>query len=304
MPSVLSFNDTAGESIPPDTAHAVSASLPTWESNVAYEEGESWILDKMQCGYPRFFVHKSIDRLASDIVKKYGHPNEKAMLFPSSATAQRCVDFMQKMSADEVRILRFAPNPHKADHNVRKLQPRLCAVLYPEQHAPIAKQVWQHAGEGVSSRRGEFCRMALLDGTMVEESTGDGLPRVRKGPKRYQRQVSVDEGHTKDHHTEPKEFTEGRDSSAFVEERFGRNLDVTLAAKAKLAIRRRIAGYLTNDMDLHEVPTVSEEVEQLRDVDGFSVDDVYLFPTGMNSIFQAHRTMLLAREPRKSISYG
>ena len=33
---------------------AVSVSLPTWQSNVAYEEGEKWVVEKMQCGYPRY----------------------------------------------------------------------------------------------------------------------------------------------------------------------------------------------------------------------------------------------------------
>ena len=59
-----------GQSIPPDTPYvsieihkhidhrltwiqAVSVSLPTWEANVGYEEGEEWVLSKMRSGYPR-----------------------------------------------------------------------------------------------------------------------------------------------------------------------------------------------------------------------------------------------------------
>jgi cystathionine gamma-synthase len=42
-----------GESIPPDTAHAVSVSLPTWKANVGYEEGEDWVVKRMTTGYPR-----------------------------------------------------------------------------------------------------------------------------------------------------------------------------------------------------------------------------------------------------------
>jgi cystathionine gamma-synthase len=34
----------------------VSVSLPTWKANVGYEEGESWVVDKMQTGYPRWVV--------------------------------------------------------------------------------------------------------------------------------------------------------------------------------------------------------------------------------------------------------
>jgi cystathionine gamma-synthase len=43
-----------GETIPANTPHAVSVTLPTWNSNVAYEEGEHWVHSKMRSGYPRF----------------------------------------------------------------------------------------------------------------------------------------------------------------------------------------------------------------------------------------------------------
>lgn len=61
-----------GQSIPADTPHvsatpcldfsqyhadhpsqAVSVSLPTWSTNVGYEEGQDWVVKKMICGYPR-----------------------------------------------------------------------------------------------------------------------------------------------------------------------------------------------------------------------------------------------------------
>jgi len=42
-----------GETIPSNTPHAVSVTLPTWDSNVAYEEGAHWVHSKMRSGYPR-----------------------------------------------------------------------------------------------------------------------------------------------------------------------------------------------------------------------------------------------------------
>ncbi|KAL8705542.1 MAG: hypothetical protein Q9201_001359 [Fulgogasparrea decipioides] len=44
------------------------------------------------------------------------------------------------------------------------------------------------------------------------------------------------------------------EGAQFVEERYGRNLDLSLAGKAKLAIRRRIAGALMVDVDLDQPP--------------------------------------------------
>lgn len=52
-----------GSSVPPMTAHAVSVSLPTWEDNVGYEEGDKRVVEKMETGYPRFFVHRSIQKV-------------------------------------------------------------------------------------------------------------------------------------------------------------------------------------------------------------------------------------------------
>ena len=90
----------------------------------------------------------------------------------------------------------------------------------------------------------------------------------------------------------------------FLEERFGRNLETSLAASAKLAIRRRIAGSLTANVDLNEALDATDKTETVRNVQGFSEDDVYLYPTGMSSIFNVHQTMLKTRGWFKSISYG
>lgn len=54
-----------GTSIPPNTPHAVSVSLPKWIDNVDYEEGKDRVVKAMVCGYPRFFIHKDIQKVSS-----------------------------------------------------------------------------------------------------------------------------------------------------------------------------------------------------------------------------------------------
>ncbi|KAI0683739.1 hypothetical protein C8T65DRAFT_702524 [Cerioporus squamosus] len=56
--------DTLGSPVPPFTAHAISVSLPTWRDNMDYEEGAKQISDVMVSGYPRFFLHLSIQKLS------------------------------------------------------------------------------------------------------------------------------------------------------------------------------------------------------------------------------------------------
>lgn len=53
----------------PNIPHAVSVTLPTWEATVGYEEGEDWVVSKMNSGYPRFFIHSSIQKLCSNLEK-------------------------------------------------------------------------------------------------------------------------------------------------------------------------------------------------------------------------------------------
>ena len=61
------LTETLGQPVPPCTAHAISVSLPTWRDNVGYEEGERRVIDAMVTGYPRFFIHKSIQKVSTSL---------------------------------------------------------------------------------------------------------------------------------------------------------------------------------------------------------------------------------------------
>lgn len=289
---------------------AVSVSLPTWKSNVGYEEGEQWVLDKMKCGYPRFFIHPSIERLATAIVRQHGNPEtDKALLLHSPRCGSRCIQFFTRQNPNvdpsTLRQLDFGPKNTVGASN--RVQPQLSAVLYPRELWPTAKAFWQHTGEGVSSRRAEFCQHAFDEGSLICGSGESSPPRLTKGPRRYQR-VSVDMKPPTPTNTEPNTTQDGGipDSVQFVEERFGRNLDVTFTSQAKLAVRKRIAGSLTSDADLPDSLDHSEDLQRTRsrDVPGFSVDDVYLYSGGMNAIFHAHEALKASVREAKSVMYG
>ncbi|KAJ5555497.1 Pyridoxal phosphate-dependent transferase major region subdomain 2 [Penicillium sp. DV-2018c] len=296
-----------GGPVPPNTDHAVSVSLPTWRANVGYEEGEDWVVKKMQCGYPRFFIHPIIQKLAQEVVRRVGDPNlESATLFPSIKSARICHSFLiGKIPADQAykaRIVNFIPAPN-TEAGSRITSPLSC-VVFPKEYASITKQVWQHAGNGISSRRGEFCLRALEDGFLVEDkglATAESISqRPCKGPRRYQSTNGARKGSIGDSPLKPS-TDDGRDYDQFIEERFGRNLSTSLAEQAKLAVRKRIAGVLTTDVELPEaLETASSEGR----VAGISEDDVYLHPSGMNAIFNAHQTLLATRGDLPSICFG
>ncbi|SPO29378.1 probable STR2 - Cystathionine gamma-synthase [Ustilago trichophora] len=183
-----------GTSIPANLAHAVSVSLPLWSDNIDYEEGR--LSESMETGYPRFFIHRSIQRLASLLCKRFARPHEACILFPSARIAERCRDFMRTQSTAStplpIRIVRFSmlehtvPNPAGAANNASANSSSSTAehvsdqletthyqtssttahyifiVFFPEDVFPLAKSFWQHTGDGISSRQADRC-LSLLE---------------------------------------------------------------------------------------------------------------------------------------------
>jgi cystathionine gamma-synthase len=276
----------------------------------------------MICGYPRyvihsfdrhnlilknharFFVHPIIQSFADILAKNHGLPDDQAMLFTSAGGARRALSFVQHLVHREdksrIYVLDFVHNPKLPETAVTPWI-SFSALFFPSHCFPYAKQFWQHTGEGVQSRRAEYCRQEYEQGALVEKSAAEEFLRQSKGPKRYRKAVTSLDGATPDSLTTTNGNT---DYNRFLEERFGRNLNLDKSAEAKAAIRRRIAGSLTKDTELHQAMTLSPDHSRMRSVPGFSVNDIYLYSCGMNSIYTTHRNVLLARGPKKSICYG
>ncbi|ORY83690.1 cystathionine gamma-synthase [Protomyces lactucae-debilis] len=289
-----------GLPIPGNTPHAISVTLPTWAANVGYEEGADWVVSKMQCGYPRFFIAKNIAKLAERCVTRFGKPGEAAMLFPSMACAERCRLFiLDKCSEAKVRVAEL----HDLSPALRHAGgSSLCVVLYEASLFPLAKQYWQHTGEGISSRQADYYLR------QVDQAQPKDTVEFKKGGsnRHYSRQPSTDKSITRHSSSAAAGDAEtlNRDQLTYLEERYGRNLNLQSVEQAKLAVRRRIAGSLT----LTDSPEVALEAKEESPAhQRVGVDDVYLFPTGMTSIFHAHQLALSALpdgSQRKSACFG
>jgi cystathionine gamma-synthase len=345
--------------------------LPTWKANVGYEEGEEWVVDRMTTGYPRFFVHRSIEQFAQEIVSRFasefqvgatGGHGLRALLFPTKEIASRCLALIKTRAAVAVAAGSFSADvllrtrlvtltldmsQPEARHLV-KLNPVISAAICSDAAYPFAREYWQHTGDGISSRRAEFCHGLLKEGLLtIEEAqsqlgtdTAPSKPagvlpspqeaaKPCRGPRRYQRPTSSrdddtarrpslsdsfqvkhgpavrpatqDGNHSDDElrdlavDGEPRSGAargpqvDLRESGRFMEERFGRNLDLTFVEPAKAAIRRRVATAMSSHG--HPGRMVGE-------------DDIFLYPCGMNAIYNAHRTLLAARGAYKSINFG
>ncbi|KAG0225635.1 hypothetical protein BGX31_007571 [Mortierella sp. GBA43] len=264
----------------PSVPHAISVSLPTFQDNVDYEEAKPRVVNAMVSGYPRFFVALKV-----------------------------------KEKPDGIRVI------------------KIFATFFPKEAFSVAKQYWQHAGDIVSSRLATFClRWLALKAeedqkgagatlTGVGASGGNGgnggngaTIRMPRGNRHYAsaRQANSSIGsngwgevvngvaalqlqqrqHKQDDEDKPVEETDGMDSrdyEVYVEERYGRNLDLSFAPKAKVAMRRRIASQVSHTAGDGEFVTEN---------------DVYLYPTGMSAIYNAHQIALALSPTRKSVCFG
>jgi len=138
----------------PDSLHAVSVALPRWQDVVGYEEKWPDVVSRLQCGYPRFVIHRLVQELAHVIGA--GQP---CLPFPSRHTAQQCVSFIHRQSG--------AP-AHVVEHNGHY------AVVTTDAGYDNLKAFWQHTGLIVSTRRAESvlhgAPLALHDGREVRDS--------------------------------------------------------------------------------------------------------------------------------------
>ncbi|KAE9408020.1 PLP-dependent transferase [Gymnopus androsaceus JB14] len=310
-----------GLPVPPFTPHAISVSLPTWRDNVGYEEGDKRVMDSMVCGYPRFFIGLGIQKLANICAQKFGAPGESAMLFPTQKTADACRSFIHDRSSLEgapahARLIQLLICPEDKANKAVLVNSEDCncngsaslldlhIVLFPMEAFPLAKQFWQHCGAGISSRLAEQCLSLLPEGSPSITSSPPP-PFARRIPfKTSNRHYSVKETRRVSPPTAVEDLN--ADHSVYLEERYGRNLPITAAAAAKRALRRRISGVLLRDDRSSD--NAGDQNLQLgpsaRGVSEVSETDVYLYPGGMNAIWNAHQLALGTRPPAKSVCFG
>ncbi|WVQ78716.1 hypothetical protein IAT38_000803 [Cryptococcus sp. DSM 104549] len=327
-----------GQSVPILTAHAISVSLPTWTDNVGYEEGEKRVVDKMETGYPRFFIHRSIQKLASLCLTKFGQPDELCILLPTPTVAAAGRDFLASQEPTiPSRIVEFVicPSSSSLVDNSKFVVGVDCVelqiLLFNKEHWAFGKAFWQHTGDGISSRMAERA-LAFLGETPA------GVQRVPTPP--LERPPSKAPSYRNRHYSRrptsvpPTPSTTGSGQNTpsssmilddapcepvteetltpelgtYLEERYGRNLPLFNAPLAKQALQRRIAGgLLPGDEDHGKIQDVARGGGSGKKA--VTGEDVYLYPCGMSAIWHAHDIARIMRrnageKEGKSICYG
>ncbi|KAI3404655.2 STR2 [Candida oxycetoniae] len=275
----------------PNIPHAVSVTLPTWEANIAYEEGEHWVTSKMSSGYPRFYIHSSIRQLCRKLEAKYGREGEECLVFPSYKVAKRCREFLKSHFEGKIRILQLStPEPVSDSDKSIQVGATFGVVFFPKSLFPLAKSYWQHSGEVVSSRMGEYILKSLFTGPKSKTKQELQAQKIQsRSPSIRASRSSASGCFNDDLETE---------FDTFIEQKFGRVLDLKFANEAKRALRRRICGKV--DKSCNQI----EEIEKSKRGKYLSESDVYLFPSGMASIFYAHHALFNILPAGKSVCFG
>lgn len=146
----LCHADDLGKPIP-DTPHAISMCLPRWRDVVGYEERDPATMAQLQNGYPRFLYHP----LVQQAFERFNStPGTAAQIYTTHKAAERCKAYLRRKYADaEITLAALPGSP-------------CVAISYPALCDEDARDYWQHAGEGISSR----CAEALLQKKIPADS--------------------------------------------------------------------------------------------------------------------------------------
>lgn len=142
----------------PDSSHACSVCLPTWETVVGYEEGREKVIRRLRTGYPRFFKHPTVERLFDNARAELASDGEDVLILPTRIAAQRAHRWLERMAETAIRSTSY--------HGLQ-------ALIFPAKAKQLANDYWRFSGEGVSSRQAQD----FLDGSLREGSKSHLIAR-------------------------------------------------------------------------------------------------------------------------------
>ncbi len=122
----------------PESPHAVSVALPTWENIIAYEEKDPECINKLKAIYPRFGFNPLIAEIAKKAIELEGDKNCTAWPFPNFKVANKAAQHCKNYSNYGITTIKAING--------------LACLIADNLATPHAKAFWQHTGLGASSR--------------------------------------------------------------------------------------------------------------------------------------------------------
>ena len=126
----------------PESKHAVSVALPTWQDVIAYEEKDPACINHLKSIYPRFGLNPLLKLLEKEILSKYSLTNHRAWPYPNRNLAVRAKNYCDKNTTQENSFIKNKRN--------------LTFLITTGDASEYARIFWQHSGLGASSREAEI----------------------------------------------------------------------------------------------------------------------------------------------------
>ncbi len=123
----------------PESAHAVSVALPTWDDVIAYEEKDPRCLNSLKSIYPRFGLNPLLKKLANQTLSEYGLNEHNAWPYPNIYFAMKAKIYCDKNSNERNSFIK-----EKKD---------IAFLITTGEACNYARIFWQHTGLGSSSRQ-------------------------------------------------------------------------------------------------------------------------------------------------------
>ena len=155
-----------GTPIPP-TPYGVSVCLPTWSSVVGYEEKDPAVINKLQSGYPRFFIHPTVAKLIESVEKEVAKEGERALVFPRRIHAERCAQFIEKYGKSKTRVMEYGKE-------------NLGVALFSKGDYETARQYWNFCGEILSMRQAEAALLRKPIGRDLAENGKKAVQTIKE----------------------------------------------------------------------------------------------------------------------------
>ncbi len=122
----------------PDSIHAVSVALPTWNDVINYEEKNQECMNLLKSIYPRFGLNPIVKRLCEKVKKQNYYNNKSIWPYPNESIAFKAKKYIDRNTSEQFSLIEKRDN---------------LAFLITEKEGSIyAKYFWQHTGLGLSSR--------------------------------------------------------------------------------------------------------------------------------------------------------
>ncbi len=122
----------------PDSKHAVSVALPTWNDVIDYEEKKPECINTLKSIYPRFGINPLLKKLSNELLKQNNLQDHNAWPYSSRNLVLKAKIYCDKFTDESNSFIKESQS--------------LFFLITKDEANNYAKVFWQHTGLGASSR--------------------------------------------------------------------------------------------------------------------------------------------------------